>query len=95
MTTSDTGIIEEPRSIDVLLKCNTYQGMTDEEIQRLIDWYKDTAYKDALNDASLELLKENHEELMQRINDIADKSEAAFNTAVASTVKFQTVGGDA
>ena len=35
MTTTDesTGIIEQPKKLDTLLKSTTYQGMTDEEIQ--------------------------------------------------------------
>ena len=42
MTTETT--TQEPRTLDVLLSLDTYQGMTDEEIQTIIDYEKEMAY---------------------------------------------------
>lgn len=55
MTTD--GIIEFKRDIDTLLSLDTYQGMTDEEIESLIEYHKKVAARDARieerNDAQL------------------------------------------
>lgn len=55
MTTD--GIIELKRDIDTLLSLDTYQGMTDEEIDSLIEYHKHVAARDARieerNDAQL------------------------------------------
>ena len=88
-----SGIISEPKSIDTLLKSTTYQGMTDEEIQRIVDWHIERARKEALNEQILKDLQAQHEERMQVLRDGLDRAEAAFDTAVLSTVRFQTVEG--
>lgn len=57
MTTSDpyvSGDIktlsgEEPRPLDELLKLETYQGATDDELRLLIAYKEQTAYKQGLN----------------------------------------------
>lgn len=55
MTTD--GIIELKRDIDTLLSLDTYQGMTDEEIESLIEYHKKVAAREARieerNDAQL------------------------------------------
>lgn len=55
MTTD--GIIELKRDIDTLLSLDTYQGMTDEEIESLIEYHKKVAARAARieerNDAQL------------------------------------------
>lgn len=45
MTTD--GIIELKRDIDTLLSLDTYQGMTDEEIESLIEYHKKVAAREA------------------------------------------------
>lgn len=57
MTTSDpyeSGDIktlsgDEPRPLDDLLKLETYQGMTDDEMRLLLAYKEQTAYKQGLN----------------------------------------------
>lgn len=94
ITSDDAGIIEQPRPLETLLKSTTYQGMTDDEIQRVIDWYAGDAYTRGKNDASIAAINDRYREMMERVDEIADRSEAAFNAAIASTVRFQTMGGD-
>lgn len=43
MPTENEELVPIVRSISVLLNLDTYQGMTDEEIQSLIDYYKEQA----------------------------------------------------
>ena len=61
-------------NIDSLLKSDTYQNMSDEEIQALIDYKVEQAGKDAVISADYKA----HEMLMQRL---AEAQEAATNAA--------------
>lgn len=40
---------DEPRSLDELLKMETYQGMTDDELRLLFAYKEQIAYKSGLN----------------------------------------------
>lgn len=52
MTTEDTPVeITQPRSIGELLSLTTYQGMSDEEIQSIIDFKCDLARRDSISRA--------------------------------------------
>ena len=54
MTTENDGMVELPdRDISVLLSLDTYQGMTDSEIQSIIDWNMRLAYDSALSSAQI------------------------------------------
>lgn len=54
MTTDNESLVELPaREISVLLNLDTYQGMTDEEIQSIIDWHASNAYDTALSTAQI------------------------------------------
>ena len=48
-TDTESGASTQPeqRSVSELLKLDTYQGMTDAEIQSVIDWYVEQAHTDA------------------------------------------------
>lgn len=50
MTTEDTPVeVTQPRSIGELLSLPTYQGMSDEEIQSIIDFKCDLARRDSIS----------------------------------------------
>lgn len=52
MTTEDTPVeVTQPRSIGELLSLTTYQGMSDEEIQSIIDFKCDLARSDEVTRA--------------------------------------------
>ena len=89
MTTSE-GIIEQPRSLDVLLKSTTYQGMTDDEIARIIAYREERARTSEATAQQAEAVREQTEAMKQHWEEEAAKAEAAFNTAV-----FGVIGGDA
>lgn len=99
MTTSDGGIVQEmpeissdePRSLETLLKSTTYQGMTDEEIGRIIDYRCEQSYMDGYNAAREEYNEEQSQAMREHWQKQAETAEAAFNAAVMSTVKFQEV----
>ena len=93
MTTSNSsaGIIEAPRSLDVLLNSTTYQGMTDTEIQTIIDYWKDYKYTEGYQAARYDNAADEVAAMQSFWKKQASEAEAAFNAAVASTVKFQEV----
>lgn len=93
VSNSSPGIIEEPRSIDALLKSKTYQGMTDAEIERIIAYKEDLAAKQAQTSAQLKLNAQAQEAMQEHWREQAERAQAAFDNAVLSTVSFQTYEG--
>lgn len=99
MTTSDmaetreVGIIETERSLDVLLKSTTYQGMTDSEIARIIAYREEMARQEESTRQARAAVEAQTEAMREHWKKLADEAETAFNQAVFSTVKFQTVEG--
>lgn len=63
--------------IDTLLKAETYQGMTDEEVDAIIDYRVERAKVDATISKDMEA----HRELMQSL----------ISTQAASSAKVQTM----
>lgn len=59
MTTENEGIVElPPRTIQELLALDTYQGMTDEEIQIIVDYHQQLGYDTALGTAQIAIWTE-------------------------------------
>lgn len=77
--------------IDSLLKSDTYQNMSDEEIQALIDYKVERAKKDAVISADYKA----HERLMQHIVDeqklASDSANAAFDRAMMGASTYMEV----
>lgn len=78
-------------NIDSLLKSDTYQNMSDEEIQALIDYKVEQARKDAVISADYK----EHEKLMQHLIDeqklASDNANAAFVRAMMGTSAYMEV----
>ena len=78
-------------NIDSLLKSDTYQNMSDEEIQALIDYKVEQARKDAVISADYKA----HERLMQHLIDeqklASDSANAAFARAIMGTSTYVEV----
>lgn len=91
--TRESGIIETERSLDVLLKSTTYQGMTDSEIARIIAYREEMARQEESTRQARAAVEEQTEAMREHWAKQADEAEAAFNQAVFSTVRFQTVEG--
>lgn len=96
MTTSDTEgtIIAEPRSLDVLLKCKTYQGMTDEEIASVIAFKEEQARAAA----QAEEVRAANSAFVQEMRDHwsaqAEAADEAYRRALEVKVEFERVGSD-
>lgn len=78
-------------NIDSLLKSDTYQNMSDEEIQALIDYKVEQARKDAVISADYKA----HERLMQQLIDeqklASDSANAAFARAMMDASSYTEV----
>lgn len=78
-------------NIDSLLKSDTYQNMSDEEIQALIDYKVEQARKDAVISADYKT----HERLMQHLLDAQERAvnaaNDAFNKAIATASAYKEV----
>lgn len=78
-------------NIDSLLKSDTYQNMSDEEIQALIDYKVERARKDATISADYKA----HERLMQHLlgaQELAvNAANDAFNKAIATASAYKEV----
>ena len=75
--------------INALLNSSTYQNMSDEEIQALIDYKVEQARKEAVISADYKA----HETLMQRLIDAqrlaSDAAMDAFNKAIGNTSAYK------
>lgn len=70
-------------NIDALLKSNTYQGMSDTEIQALIDYKVERARTDATISADYEA----HEKLMQQLATAQEAATSAANDAFNKAIE--------
>lgn len=93
MTTeaNETVTEEVPKDRDIaeLLQLETYQGMTDGEIQKVIDWYVDRAHNDeqvnSYRQAS-QSMAESHE---QAVAVMLETSESVLKSIIASATNYQ------
>ena len=105
MTTNDTSIMLSeaeaanidikplpPRDISILLDLKTFQGMTDEEIQMIID-YK---IKYALSDKDIKLKQATYIEKMNSdialSTQVANEANDIYRDILGKSLKLETVG---
>lgn len=81
----------ETRTLDELLKLETYQGMSDDEIQLLIDFRCRVASEAAVSDALSEATFEHVELVRDALNRSRAHSKALFDAAISMTPVFRTV----
>lgn len=78
-------------NIDALLKSSTYQGMTDEEIQALMDYKLKTLETTLRNEFAADLQAREHSELYNATVAAAEGASAAFERALNLHVNYQSV----
>lgn len=101
MTTNDTPITDTnntevkqlpPRDISILLNLGTFHGMTDEEIQMVID-YK---IKYALSDKDIKLKQATYIEKMNSdialSTQVANEANDIYKEILGKSLKLETVG---
>lgn len=101
MTTSDpyaSGDIKQsdesdtPRSLDELLKMDTYQDMSDDEIRLVIAYKEYTAIRNAETDKNLEVERARSEAMKNVYERLHEDASANFARALNVSVKFKAVG---
>ena len=77
--------------IDALLKTETYQGMTDEEIDAIIDYKVERAKGDATISKDMEAHRAIMQELMNAQAESGERVRAAFQAALDAPVTYEEV----
>ena len=78
--------------LNALLKAETYQGMTDEEINAIIDYKVERAKSDATISKDMEEHRAIMQELMGAQAASSEKVRAAFQAALDAPVTYEEVG---
>ena len=100
MTTSDpyvSGDIKQsdesgtPRSLDELLKMDTYQDMSDDEIRLVIAYKEYTAMRNAEADKNLEIERARSEAMKNVYDKLHEDASANLARALNVSVKFKAV----
>ena len=85
-----------PRDLNELLKLDTYQGMTDDEIKLVMAWKETMAYRNAANDAAREELSTAYESMVEKLDAAAKAAQESFERACSIAPAFQRIeDGDA
>lgn len=94
MPTENEELIPIKRDISVLITLDTYQGMTDEEIQSVIDYYVERAlvnYKNSGDKTEIETTMAIQRELF---TDIATQSQSMLQSVLNQSIPWATVASD-
>lgn len=85
---------EKPRSIDELSKLDTFQGMTDSEIQLLMDYRAKIAAERADSEARQREAAAQLETMQAESAKLHDAAMESFKRACAATPAFESVVND-
>ncbi len=77
--------------LDALLKAETYQGMTDEEIDAIIDYKVERAKSDATISKDMEAQQAIMKELMSAQAASGESARAAFQAALDDPTAYEEV----
>lgn len=77
--------------LNALLKAETYQGMTDEEIDAIIDYKVERAKSDATISKDMEAHQAIMQSLMNAQAESGEKVRAAFQAALDTPVAYKEV----
>lgn len=81
----------EDRDIDALLKLDSYDGLTDGEVRKLLKWTNDIAYQQAYSNYMSSASKQ-AADAAQKAADLAwQNAQAAFTNACAISPDFKTL----
>lgn len=78
--------------LNALLKAETYQGMTDEEINAIIDYRVERAKGDATISKDMKAHQAIMRELMDAQAESGEKVRAAFQAALNAPTTYREVG---
>lgn len=81
------------RSLSELLDASTYQGMTDTEIQTIVDYWRQHAYNEGYTACQTDTSVATQNALVDAANTAYATSQAAFDAAIQTQVSFMTYDG--
>lgn len=81
------------RSLSELLDASTYQGMTDTEIQTIVDYWRQHAYNEGYTACQTDTSIATQNALVDAANTAYAASQAAFDAAIQTQVSFMTYDG--
>lgn len=81
------------RSLSELLDASTYQGMTDTEIQTIVDYWRQHAYNEGYTACQTDTSIATQNALVDAANTAYASSQAAFDAAIQTQVSFMTYDG--
>lgn len=84
----------KPRDLNLLLKMDSYQGMSDDEIRLVMAWKEMIAAREARTAAMSEAYQTAYDEFRVSISDALDKAESNFQRACSLVPSFKRIGGD-
>lgn len=82
---------KSPRNLDELLKLDTFQDMTDDEIKLLIAYKEYTAIRNAETDKNIEVERARSEAMKNVYDKLHEDASANFARALNVSVKFKAV----
>jgi hypothetical protein len=90
MTTSDNAIGSErqPRPIEELAKLDSYQGMTDEEINMVMQYRLEIAIKDSAYQAALESQRKTEQAKIESYRTLANHAKERLNELTAAPLQL-------
>lgn len=91
MPTEDTELIPIVRDVPTLLNLDTYQGMSDEEIQSLIDYYKEKAVQDYQISGDTTIIQESMAVQLELYSDIAQHSSDVLQSMLNQSIPWVSV----
>lgn len=92
--TTEGEIIEYVRDIDVLLQLDTYQGMTDAEIQSIIDYKIAETQRNTIINAELMQTVENSRAIAAARVESIQAANNVLQSMLEIEIPWVTVGGD-
>ena len=92
--TTDGQIIELQRDLNVLLEMESYQDMTDAEIQSIIDYKVGIARRDGYQDAVHDSLLVSQQQIFAAHTARVEASAAVLQSMLEIQIPWVTVGGD-
>ena len=92
--TTEGELIPIKRDINVLLKMDSYQDMTDEEIDAIIEYRVNVAVKKTLNEAVEARIIECEQTLLAVVEERAKTAQSVLKSMLEIEIPWVRVGGD-
>lgn len=94
MPTEETTLIPIQRDISVLLELDTYQGMTDEEIDSIIDYRVDCALRSEESAARMAAIESSMQAQLDTYRQLESDSQEMLECVRGQSIPWVTISAD-